>query len=108
MVPYGRAGVKAHVHEYAPDMRPLWAPGFICQVCGFRIPGSLEEAARAAGARFILQVGDVVWLRADEENPRERVRVVAVEPNGVLMVEADVHPADEDGLFEVTLDQVEV
>lgn len=44
---------RTHTHEFAVDVRPEWTPGYVCRICGWRIPGSLGAAAKNAGARFI-------------------------------------------------------
>lgn len=56
-----------------------------------------------------VRVGDVVWLRANKQEgwSRERVKIVEVEKRGVLLVELVKHGRDEDGLLEITADQIE-
>jgi hypothetical protein len=42
---------KAHTHEFLADTRPGW-PGYVCRICGWRIPPDQQAPALAAGARF--------------------------------------------------------
>jgi hypothetical protein len=63
--------------------------------------------AQTGGAR--LKGGQTVWLKADKAEgwERQRAKVLEIQDNGTILVEVSPEEEGDDGLREVTVDQIE-